>query len=483
MQSLYRRTNGNGHASGIIASLALLILGVVSGRGAFAASPSRPELVFHAAPKALAAGAVTESWPHFLGPRHNATTRETGLIDRWPAEGPKKVWELATGEGYACPVIAGGKLVYFHRREGKETIDCLEPETGRRIWRFAYPVAYEDRYGFSPGPRASAVIDGDRVFTAGVTAILHCLELATGKLLWRRDLATEFSVPHYFFGYGPTPFAWQDRVIVNVGGKAKAEGTRGTCVAAFDRATGRTLWEVEDSWGADYASPVVARLRGRDVALVLTGGESRPSEGGLLVIDAATGAVLERFPWRARNYESATASTPCVLDDGRVLISECYAKGGTLLEFDAALKAKQLWVQRGFGLHFMMPLAIDGHLYGFAGRNPPDTELKAVDLATGKIAWTDDTRFTADGRTQSFFRGTLLRAGERTFSLGEDGLFAEFELSPKGLVVRQRTRLFHAPSAWTLPALHRGLLYVAQNERDPRSGQPRRIICYDLRGE
>lgn len=442
-----------------------------------------PELQFHAAPRPLAVDAVTEAWPHFLGPHYNATTRETHLLDRWPAGGPSKVWELATGEGYACPVLADGKLVYFHRLEGNETVDCLDPETGRRLWRVEYPVDYEDRYGFSPGPRASAVIDGDLVFTAGVTAILHCLDLATGRIVWRRDLAAEFKVPHYFFGYGPTPCVWRDRVIVTVGGKGGAEGARGTCVAAFDRRTGKVLWEVEDTWGADYASPLVTMGQGRAVALVLAGGESRPTQGGLLAIDALTGAVLERFPWRARNFESATASTPLVLEDGRVLISECYEKGATLLEFDSAQKATQRWVQRGFGLHFMVPLAIDGYLYGFAGRNPPDTELKAVDLATGKIVWADDTRFTEGGRVQSFFRGTLLRAGERTFCLGEDGLWAEFELSPQGLGVRQRTRLFHAASAWTLPALHRGLLYVAQNERDRTDGKSRRLICYDFRGE
>jgi hypothetical protein len=51
------------------------------------------------------------------------------------------------------------------------------------------------------------------------------------------------------------------------------------------------------------------------------------------------------------------------------------------------------------------------------------------------------------------------------------------------MVVRQRVRLFEAHSTWTLPALHRGLFYVAQNEREVRGGRPRRIICYDFRGE
>lgn len=448
-----------------------------------AAEPATyPELRFHTPPKPLPAGAITEEWPHFLGPHFNATTNETALLSAWPKNGPRVVWEMASGEGYACPVIRGGRLVYFHRVEGRETVDCLDPETGRRFWRFGYPAEYEDRYGFSPGPRSSAVVDDGRVYVVGVTAILHCLELETGKVLWRRDLMSEFKIPQYFFGYGPTPCVWQDRLIVNVGGKA-TDGVSGTCVAAFDKRTGKTLWEAEDAWGAGYASPMVANIGGRDVALVIAAGESRPSQGGLLTIDPRDGRVLDRFSWRARAYESVIAGTPIVIGGNRVFISECYEKGGTLLEFDGNVKSRQVWTQRGFGLHWMMPLLGAGQIYGFAGRNPPDTEFKCVNADTGEVLWHDDTRFEEGGRLNSFFRASLLRAGERVFCLGEDGLFAEFELTPRGFTTRQRVRLFEAHSTWTLPALSRGLLYVAQNERDLRSGAPRRIICYDLRGE
>jgi hypothetical protein len=457
-----------------------LTLALCPKRGSAQDAKPYPQLTFHAAAGPLRADATTSDWPHFLGPRHNATTPETKLLDKWPAGGPAKVWEMESGEGYACPVFARGRLVYFHRRDGKETLDCLDPETGRRFWRFEYPVDYQDRYGYSSGPRSSAVIDEDRVYVTGVTAQLHCLDLASGRLLWRRDLMADFQVPQYFFGYGPTPFVWKDRLIVNVGGKAH-EGASGTCVAAFDKLTGKTLWEVEDTWGAGYASPIVARLRGRDVALVIAAGESRPSVGGLLTLDPESGRVLDRFPWRAKAYESVIAATPLVIDERQVLISECYEKGATLLEFDEQLKSTQVWTQRGFGLHWMMPLALDGHVYGFAGRNPPDTEFKCVELAMGKIVWSDDTRFLQDGRMNSFFRASLLRADGRVFCLGEDGLFAEFELTPKGAVPRQTARLFQATSSWTLPALHRGLLYVVQNHPDARAGKSPRLICYDFR--
>src|SRR5258708_2809485 len=68
-----------------------------------------------AAPKALAAGAVSEDWPSFLGPRHNSTSTETHLLKAWPKTGPTLLWSLVKGTGYASPAIRGDALVYVHR--------------------------------------------------------------------------------------------------------------------------------------------------------------------------------------------------------------------------------------------------------------------------------------------------------------------------------------------------------------------------------
>jgi hypothetical protein len=67
--------------------------------------------------------------------------------------------------------------------------------------------------------------------------------------------------------------------------------------------------------------------------------------------------------------------------------------------------------------------------------------------------------------------------------LGEDGILAEIEITPGGTKEVQRARLFTAREAWTLPSLHRGLLYVVQNGTDPETGKKARVICYDLRGK
>ncbi|MEM0898253.1 MAG: PQQ-binding-like beta-propeller repeat protein [Verrucomicrobiota bacterium] len=441
-------------------------------------------LTFHAAAKPLDPGARTEDWPRFLGPRDDATSLETGILPLWPDSGPALVWEVTKGEGYAGPSIRGDKLIMFHRLDGDEVVECRNADNGRMLWAHRYEADYDDSFGFSNGPRANPVIDGDLVITAGVTGRVHALNLSDGTLQWQLNLRERYQLPKNFFGYGASPLVWKDLVFLNTGG-AEPDESPGICVAAFDRETGKEAWTARDTWGASYASPVMAEIHGRDILLVFAGGQSRPPHGGLLALDPENGKVLSRFPWRADKYESVNASTPLPVGGNRIFISECYEKGGVLLAFDEEFQPTVLWEERGFGMHWMTPLLDDGVLFGFAGRNEPDLEFKAIDLESGEILWRDEMRWSekAGNRqlVRGLFRAWLTGVGDRYLAWGEHGALASLELSGDGVKTTQRHQLFLADHSWTPPALSRGLLYITQNNRDRTQGASPRILCYDLR--
>ena len=441
-------------------------------------------LTFRAPPKPLPEGAKTEDWKRFLGPRDDVTSGETKLLAKFPEGGPEVVWEMAKGSGYTSPVITDGRLVMFDRLEDEEIVECFEPETGKRFWSYRYPVVYRDRYGFSDGPRASAVIDSGKVYTLGVTSRLTCLDLATGTRLWERDLEGEFDVAEYFFGHGACPVIHEGLVIVNVGTDTESQ----ICVAAFDQHDGKLAWVTRHEWNASYASPVVKSLRGEPRLLVFAGGESRPSLGGLLCIDPKTGKLHDAFPWRSEKYESVNGSTPIVVGENRVFISATYDQGGIMVELTEDLQWKEIWQDQNFGMHWMTPLLKDGYLYGYLGRNEPDAALGCYDAATGEKKWQEIPEWSmkiSEGRDYrlQYFRGSLLHADGRTYALGELGTLGIFDLSPEGLEVLDQSQLFLARATWSLPVLHNGLLYVSQHEPDFLTQVPARLICYDLRAE
>ena len=429
----------------------------------------------------LSQEAKTSDWPRFNGLGDDAKSFESHLVKKWPETGPNLLWYLEKGQGYASPAIMNGVLVLFHRMDGKEVVEGRKPETGELMWEYSYPVEYRDRYGYSPGPRASPIISQGKVYLHGVTAWLTCLDLATGKMFWKRDLTRDYKVPQYFFGKGSNPIVADGLLILNLG------GGNGECMAAFDCKTGETQWILQDKWGASYSSPTLAKIHDRTVCLALTGGESKPATGGLLIFDPQTGERLVRFPWRSQKYESATACPPLHLGENHVFLSECYDKGSVVLKIKPDFSYEVLWENRDLGIHWMTPIESGGYLYGVSGRHQQGAELFCVNWKTGEIMWKEAVSWQANllGRDLNLqlFRASLLQTGDEFLALSEFGSFLRMNLSPEGWQIKEKTQLFFAPETWTLPALSKGLLYIMQNDTDRMSGTSNRLLCYDLRGE
>jgi outer membrane protein assembly factor BamB len=443
-----------------------------------------PRVRFHAKPKSLAADAVTHDWRSFLGPNHNGVSIETNLLADWPAEGPPIVWELTKGTSYTSPAIQGERLVYVHRMDDEGIIECLHPETGEFYWEYRYPTQFEDRFGYNNGPRASPVIDGDRVFVYTAEGKLFCLKLETGQVYWQRDLAVEFRVPQDFFGTSTSPLVEGNLLIINVG----APG--GPCVTAFDTTTGRIVWGAGERWGPSYASPVPAVVHGKRRVFVFAGGDSRPPTGGLMSIDPATGAVDFEFPWRSRVYESVNASSPVVVGN-QVFVSANYFTGSALVDVKADFTHQELWTNKDLGTHWNTAIYKDGYFYGFDGHFEDDAALLCIDARTGKTVWREapvwDETIKISGQERrvqvGICRGTLLRVDGRFLCLGEFGHLLWLDLTPDGYKELARAWLFAGRETWAPPVLSRGLVYISQNTRGMLDRGPPRLVCYDLRGE
>jgi outer membrane protein assembly factor BamB len=426
---------------------------------------------------------VSEDWPAFLGPRRDGHTRETHLATRWPPEGPPLVWELAVGRGFSAPVVAEGRLVFSHRQGTEIHLDCLEPETGRRFWRWTVLTRYRDRYISNDGPRSTPAIAGRHVYVHGLEGELACLELATGRLVWRRNTCADFGIPLDFFGVVASPLVHGELLIQNL-------GSPGPCVAAFERSTGELRWGAGPEWGPSCASPVLARVGGRERLFVLAGGESRPPTGGLVVLDPASGRVEHEYPFRSRTYESVIGSSPVAAGE-RVFVSAAYNTGSACLEATAEGGFRELWTDRHIGLQFSSAIHADGFLHLVDGVADRTGALVTLDPASGKVlartelAWEETLMRDGEGSTLAFTvgEGSLLHADGKLLCLGDNGHLLWLAAGPQGAEVLARAWLFRANESWTPPVVVRGLLYVRQTKAERFGDAPPRLLCYDLRGE
>jgi outer membrane protein assembly factor BamB len=426
-------------------------------------------------PRSIARRTTGHDWPGFLGPRRNGKSSETGLPADWPVSGPRVVWQTAIGTGYSSPAVCDGRLFHFARFDDNARLTCLNAETGAKLWTCDHPTDYDDLLGYNNGPRATPVVDEDRVYTFGAEGILQCVHVADGRPLWRVDTTRDFHVVKNFFGVGSTPLVWRDLLIVNVGG-SPADSPRdvyaargnvlanGSAVIAFDKLTGAVRWKIGDDL-ASYASPLVAKVRGRDVLFMF-------ARGGLLAIDPENPAMLASFPWRARLMESVNAATPVVVDD-EVFISETYELGSALVRFTGN-SFEEVWTDRGrrrnraMALHWNTPIEHGGYLYGSSGYHAPDAELRCVEWKTGNILWSEP----------DMGRSSLLLVDGKLVCLSEDGTLRLIratheryeELEEWELIDSDGTPRLTYP-AWAAPAFARGLLYVQGADR---------LLCLEL---
>ena len=300
----------------------------------------------------LLGASVTADWPQFLGPDRNGSYRGAPIVTTFASGGPAVVWKKKIGQGLSGPVVAGGRVILFHRVGDREVVESLDAASGTTQWQDGSPTTYRDDFGFDEGPRAVPVVADGIVYTFGAEGELRATELASGKRLWSHQTAKEFSVPKGFFGAAGSPLVEGGRVMANIGG-AKAG------IIAFDARKGTIDWtSTEDA--ASYSSPFGATIAGQRYAVFLT-------RSGLVGLDPMKGSVRFQRPWRARANASVNAATPIVVDNF-IFVSAEYGPGAAVLRLDGGTLT-ELWSSDDvLSNHYATSVYAGGMLYGFHGR-------------------------------------------------------------------------------------------------------------------
>ena len=128
-------------------------------------------------------------WRQWLGNSRDGISKETGLIDRLPATGPKILWRVPLKIGWSAPVIYDN-LLFVTSKENKETetVTCMDAISGKIKWKYEYPAKYVKVEYYQGGPRAAAFVTDKHVYTIGTMGDLLCLYKFTGMVVWSKKL-------------------------------------------------------------------------------------------------------------------------------------------------------------------------------------------------------------------------------------------------------------------------------------------------------
>jgi outer membrane protein assembly factor BamB len=107
--------------------------------------------------------AAAANWPQWRGPNRDGISNETGLLQEWPAEGPKLLWQKDDlGDGYSTPSIVGERVFLINNKgNDNEFVQCLSVKDGSPIWQTHIgKVGKPDQQPSVPAERRSPAASG-----------------------------------------------------------------------------------------------------------------------------------------------------------------------------------------------------------------------------------------------------------------------------------------------------------------------------------
>jgi outer membrane protein assembly factor BamB len=414
-----------------------------------------------------------DDWPQYGGPRRDGSSTETGLLQTWPANGPKLLWTWdGAGTGYSGPAIVGDRLYLCGSHDDSEHVLALDLKhldgsVPKELWSARIgPIFTWKGNEWNRGPNATPTIDGEWIFALGGFGDLVCVEAATGKERWRKNLPRDLGGEVNPIGGGlaePIPLGWGyaaaplvdgDRLICVPG------GGRGL-LAALDKKSGALLWQSKEApEQASYSSPVVAEVGGVRQYIQVT-------NAGIVGIAATDGKLLWSYR-REPAYDDVVIATPLV-HDNHVFSTVGFQQGCDLIRLTlegGAVKPEVVFSNKSVQNRDGGMVRVGDHLYGHSEKGG----WICQEFKTGKLMWSEHDKLG---------RGSVISAGGNLICCAEKGgTVVLLEATARGWnergrfkLPRESTQRRRSGGLFTHPVVANGRLYIRDQEL---------LFCYDI---
>ncbi len=396
--------------------------------------------------------AAAEDWPQWRGPERTGISSETGLLQKWPKEGPKLLWQASDLDaGYSTPAVAGDRL-YVINNKGKdnEYLQARNVNDGKSVWTARLGKVGPNMGPQYPGSRSTPTVDGAAIYALGSDGDLVCVNASDGQETWRKSLRADFGGKPGMWAYSESPLVDGDVLVCTPGGK---EAT----LVALDKKNGSVIWKsaVPGGDNAAYASIIVDNVGGVKQYVQFLA-------NGVVGVDAKSGKFLWRY---TKTAIGSPANIPTPVAAGDYVYSGSGKGGGGLVKLqmaDGSFTAVPVYHERNLPTGIGGAIVLNNLLYGTGNEG-----LMCVEFATGKEKWHQKgggpgAICYADGRIYVHGEnGSVWLADAAADAYRNEGAF-----TPPDQPKRGNTK------AWTYPVVANGRLYL----RDQGM-----LWCYDVK--
>jgi outer membrane protein assembly factor BamB len=208
-----------------------------------------------------------ENWPTWRGPKHDGTTTETGLPQKW-SKTENVIWRTPLpGSAAATPIIWDDRI-FLTSADGDNLVLICISKDGNILWKQVVGSGNRNAKGDEANLAApSPSTDGKYVSAFFGSGDLAAYDFV-GKQIWKTNLQNTYGKFDLNFVMSSTPLLDGDRLYVQL------IHSGAQLVLALDKNTGKEIWKKERRTDArdeclhSYSSPFLYRDGKREFLLV-----------------------------------------------------------------------------------------------------------------------------------------------------------------------------------------------------------------------
>ncbi len=370
-----------------------------------------------------------QEWSGWRGSNRDGAVFSFSSPKAWPDQ-LKVKWKMPVGIGHSSPVVAGHTVYVLSRQDEQEVVSAIDLDSGKLLWKDGYATPYTMNpaaASHGKGPKSTPVLQGGKLYTLGISGILSCYDIRTGKLAWRKEFSKQFKATSPFYGAAMSPIVDNGLLIVHVGGDDAG------ALIAFNAETGELKW----SWKGDgpgYASPIAVELNGLRQIVTQT-------QKFIVGISAASGELIWQIPFETEYSQNSV--TPVAYKN--TLIFSGIDKGTMairIIKRDGKWTTEQVWQNPQVSMYMNSPVINGDYLFGLSHKRKG--QFFCLDARTGETLWTSEGR---EGENAA-----MLSAGETLFLLTNDAELIVAKNNAKRFEPLKKYTVAGSPT-WAHPAI------------------------------
>jgi outer membrane protein assembly factor BamB len=378
------------------------------------------------------------------GPGRSGIYNESGLLKKWPAGGPKLLWEtINMGDGYSSPTVTGDAIYITGRKGDSDVLTALTPD-GKKKWEVIYGKAWMTNH---TGTRCTPTYYNGKIFLISGGGDIVCVG-TDGKIKWSKNHYSLYDSKPNQFGISESPVVVDNIVIASPGGKKAS-------LVAFNINDGKIAWAAEPvDQEPQYVNPALIEHGGKKMIVTAMGTY-------IFAVNAKDGKILWKVNYKEINAATGRimtnhATTP-VYKDGYILIANGYTWVALKLKLSADGNSVNIaWENRNFDPSLGGVVLLGNYIFGTTHMSKPADMWACVDWTTGKTLWT----------TRWYSRGSVISADGMLYLFEEKSghvALAKPDPSKLDIVSEFQVKKGEGPF-WAHPVINKGRLFIRHGD-------------------